>query len=72
MGDLELRPCHRCGAPCDWCAGANRARKAFPRATKTPRHDAEHDTPEEHHCVPCFMKVAEAVRCSTERELDKS
>jgi hypothetical protein len=47
-----VRPVEKCpcGAECDWCIAANRARSAFPRATVPPKHDA--DT--EHQCLPCF------------------
>lgn len=69
--DLPVRPCHECGPTCDWCVGSNQARRAFPRAIKPPVHDADHDKPEEHHCVACFVKVAEVVRCNPTRSWDK-
>jgi len=56
--ELPIRPCHVCGAPCDWCKGSNEARKAFPRAKVAPLHDADHDDPTKHHCVACFEKIA--------------
>jgi hypothetical protein len=46
-----------CGADCDWCIGANKARAAFPRARVPPMHDA--DT--EHECMACFLKRPEIV-----------
>ena len=55
---LPLRACAQCGHDCDWCIGANEARVAFPRATKPPFHDADHDKPEEHSCIACFEKKA--------------
>ena len=50
----DARPVQKCacGADCDWCVGANRARAAFPRAKVPPRHDG--DT--EHECMACFLK----------------
>ena len=49
----EPRPVEKCacGADCDWCLGANRARAAFPRAKRPPQHDG--DT--EHECAACFL-----------------
>lgn len=51
MADHPVHKC-ACGADCDWCIGANRARAAFPRAKVPPVHDAS----TEHECVDCFEK----------------
>lgn len=65
---MPVRPCHACGADCDWCIAANRARAVFPRATVAPLHDADTDAPDKHHCQPCFLKLPGLVvtTCSEE------
>lgn len=52
MGDHPIHKC-ACGADCEWCVVANRARAAFPRAKSPPKHDG--DT--EHHCADCFLRL---------------
>jgi len=52
-----VQKCAGCGADCDWCVGANKARAAFPRAIRPPHHDKDADKPGEHHCHRCFMKL---------------
>lgn len=71
--ERSVRPCHACGADCEWCAAANRARAAFPRATVPPRHDAA-EADDLHHCVTCFLRLpallAEVMKAALDREED--
>lgn len=55
MADRPVQKC-KCGADCDWCIGANRARRAFPNAIEPPQHDHENAV---HECVECFERAFE-------------